>query len=118
VNAQQRKIDRTEKSISAQLPDDIFRFDAKALDRAASFGLVPMQEGWIAGWLIGKLVKARMRSKMSGIGQKMRPDFNCSYSDGFVETDKVMELKPVDPILPAGSLLRLRTDLVKRGLIS
>jgi hypothetical protein len=116
MNQQQRRISQTEKSVFDQLPGDIFAFDSKALDRAASFGLVPMQEGWIAGGIIGKLALSRMRSERNGDHLKMRPDFNLSHSPGASSQSDAID--SVDPRLPAKSLFRLRIDLVKRGLIT
>lgn len=115
VNSQQRKISQTEKSVLAQLPEDIFRFNAKALDRAASFGLIPMQEGWIAGGIVGKLVMARMRSEPNGKDQMMRPGFHCACFGDISEPIEGTEV--VDPSRSPKSLLRQRTDLMKRGLL-
>ena len=59
MNQQQKRITQTERSALSQLPGDLFGFDTKAIDRASSFGLVPMQEGWTAGGVIAKLALSR-----------------------------------------------------------
>ena len=113
MGQRQRKISHTEKSAFAQLPGDIFQFDSRALDRGASFGLVPMQEGWIAGGVVGKLAVARVRSELARENDKT--DIGCGHSD--CASAQGMKVDRVDPSLPAKSLLRLREDWIKRGLI-
>jgi hypothetical protein len=114
MNQQQRRISQTEKSVSLQLPGDLFSFDTKVIDRAASFGLVPMQEGWIAGGVIAKLALSRLRSARQVTDRQMRPNFCPGCTTSTAQEDVI---DSVDPYLPAGSLLRLRTELVKRGVI-
>jgi hypothetical protein len=109
-SAQQRKIRQTEESALNQLPGDIFQFDSKVLNRAASFGLVGMDEGWIAGGVIAKIILSRMRS-----GLRAENKNSNGHSDS--ERKRLEAIASVDSSLPAQSLLRLREDLVKRGLI-
>ena len=109
---EQRRQD-VEKSASARLPGDLFRLDSKALNKAAGLGFLPMEEGWIAGGIIAKAVMARMRSKLPEFEVKscpeLSPDRNRVPSEWF---------SLVDPSLPVKALIRLRTDLVKRGLLT
>jgi hypothetical protein len=105
-----RKIKATESNVSGQLPGDIFQLDSEVLDRAASFGLVPMEDGWIAGGLIAKVALARMRSELTGGGSRPSAD---SGPDGKAR-ERIGE---VDPSLPSALLVELRTQLVKRGLL-
>jgi hypothetical protein len=115
MNQQQRRIKQTEISVLAQLPGDLFAFDSKVIDRAASFGLVSMQEGWIAGGVIAKLALSRLRSAGHESIRQMRP----ILPDGCTALNSPAEvIDSVDPHMSAKSLLRLRTDLVKRGLIT
>lgn len=116
MNQQQRRIRQTEESVFAQLPGDIFVLDSKALDRAASFGLVPMQEGWIAGGIIAKIALSRLRSERHEAHRQMRP--NTPLTRPSSVSNRVDAIGPVDPSMSAKSLLRLRVDLVKRGLIT
>jgi hypothetical protein len=116
MNQQQRRIRQTEKSVLTQLPGDIFALDSKALDRAASFGLVPMQEGWIAGGIIAKIALARLRSERHETHHQMRP--NSPHTGPTGVSNRVDAIGLVNPNMPAKSLLRLRIELVKRGLIT
>lgn len=106
-SAQERKIRQTEESALHQLPGDVFQLDCKVLDRAAAFGLIAMEEGWVAGGIIARLILSRMRSQAHANG--------AAGSDS--ASDQIEGLSAVDPSLPAQSLLRLREDFVKRGLI-
>lgn len=69
-----------------------------------------MDEGWIAGGVIAKIILSRMRS-----GLRAENKNSNGHSDS--ERKRLEAIASVDSSLPAQSLLRLREDLVKRGLI-
>jgi len=112
---QNRNLDlyaKTEERIARLFPDDISLREFSAIERARSLGLFPMNGGWMAGGYVAKLAMKRIRSK---------PDDDIKATQRETRSgpayELAQELGRVEASLPAATLLRLRTDLVTRGLI-
>lgn len=70
-----------------------------------------MEGGWMAGGYIAKLAVKRLRSQWSTPGETSR---KLSPQEA---RELAKELNEIDPHLPVETLLNIRINLVKRGLL-
>ena len=106
---------RTERCIRQRLTGPLSCEDLEFFDRAASLGLFPMEDGWIAGGFIAKLAVKRFRSSATGSCEKIGPFVRQRGATQARELSGF--LRDLDSATPPAALLRLRADLVRRGLI-
>ena len=104
----------TEQHIVQLLPDDLSEPGFDSIDRATSLGLFPMEGGWMAGGYIAKRTIERMRREAKGESRK--PPRSCKL-DPQCARELAETLAEIDSSVPAETLLRIRANMVQRGLI-
>jgi hypothetical protein len=94
------------------LPGDISKVDCESLNRATARGLIPMEGGWIAGGYVAQLALRRIRGEV----QDQKPHGKHRPEKGGREECALLD--NVDPETSARALLQIRTDLVRRRVIT
>jgi len=92
------------------LPGDISKVDCESLNRAISRGLIPMEGGWIAGGYVAQLALRRIRGECrdQALHQEIAEN----------KTEECVALEELNSETSARALLRIRTDLVRRHVIT